>query len=145
MPRSSVYLVLLMGALSSCGIPPANLSSEPPRNDPAVTGRRELLSQSELHVLLIVARKKLATLAPAWPIRRVNVITSAKVEAWYRWEGSEVHYLLMERVHGEWRVTRVSTKWFDEDTEGPDNLIIIGSNQALELTAARTAFTLSDD
>jgi hypothetical protein len=68
----------------------------------------------------------------------VNVITSTKVEAWYRWEGSDVHYLLIERVHGEWHVTKVLSKWFDEDTEGPDNLIITGSNHALEPTASRS-------
>ena len=141
--------------VASCNAPPvAAPQAQPSAGDPAITGAGYLLSESDFRAALSVARARLAVLAPSSPIFRVAVITPAKLEAYYcptyvdRYNFShtfsqnhpQIGYLLLAKSRGEWHVLPgKEQKLLREE----DNVIVVmnGSNQALQLTATRTAFS----
>jgi len=76
--------------------------------DPAVDGKDYLLPASELRALLVVARKRVAQVAPWSSISRVRVVSAAKVETYFRAGAREETYppsLTLERLKGQWRIT----------------------------------------
>src|SRR5690348_14031171 len=94
--------------LASCAAEPTGppIAQAKP-GDPALTGKDYLLSEPDFRAVLTVARVKLAILSPLRHISRVNVISSGKVEAWFEGDDALLHYLLVERLRGEWRVISV--------------------------------------
>jgi hypothetical protein len=108
--------------------------------DPAVDGKDYLLPQSELHALLAVAQRRLATVAPGAPIYRVTVISASKVEARYRdrdLDQSDPAWLVVERIQGHWRVTASKPR-----TNRPVVKWMQRPSQTIQPTAVRAAITL---
>jgi hypothetical protein len=93
-----------------------NHGVEAKRGDPAITGRPELISDSDFRAALASARSSLATLAPRSGIFRAVVVTPTRIEAYY-WADydrekvdvfyqnhAQTGYLILQRTTGEWRV-----------------------------------------
>jgi hypothetical protein len=122
-------------ALLACGTPPPiNRTDGYSTATPAITGRSELISQSELQSALRSARIRLATLAPRSGIFRLIVVTTSRVEAYY-WADydrervdvfyqnhARTGYLVLQRAAGEWRVLPGR----EPKTLNLDNAIITG-------------------
>src|ERR1043166_1492324 len=119
----------------SCATPPpVNRPDGYSTASPAITGRSELISPSDLQSALRSARIRLGTLAPRSPIFRVVIITCSRVETYY-WAESDrergdlfyqnaarTGYLLLQRVGGHWRVS----PGHEPKTLNLDNAIITG-------------------
>ena len=131
----SIIGIAILAMLTSC------VTSAPPE----LTGFQP--SDQTLAQMLAVSRVKLASVAPGAHIFRVHMENYDRALVFYRTDGPTRH-LVVEKVHGEWRVTDAPKK---VDTELPEDLIYTwlrgcrGSNQTMQLTASRTAFTLLYD
>ena len=88
--------------LASCAEERANAVSS---KGPIVDGRAELLPPTELQALLGVAHHRLNAVLLWAPIYRVHVVTAAKVDVFFRSPGEVPHWLRLERVNGQWRVS----------------------------------------
>jgi hypothetical protein len=74
--------------------------------DPAVDGRSEFLSATELQAALVVARKKLAPSGALASIYRVHVVSPTKIEAWYGDPNAlTIECLILEHGRNGWRIT----------------------------------------
>jgi hypothetical protein len=102
----SALISIAVAAFVSCTQAiPRNLQTNRPVRGPAITGRADLLSPSDLESLLVVGRRKLVSFAPSEGIFRVEVIASSKVYAYYGdFYAGRVRHLVIERMSGEWHV-----------------------------------------
>jgi hypothetical protein len=74
--------------------------------DPAIGGRSELISPTELKALIAVARQKLAPLGALGSIYRVDILSRVKAKAWYGDQNADsILCLVLERSQTGWRVT----------------------------------------
>jgi hypothetical protein len=96
----TIFAVFLL--LASCADNRVNSVSS---TSPVVDGRAELLQATELQALLGVARHRLNAVLLWAPIYRVHVITAARADVFFRSPGEVPHWLRLERVNGQWRVT----------------------------------------
>jgi hypothetical protein len=75
-------------------------------HDPAIGGRSELISPSELKALIAVARQKLTPLGARGSIYRVDIKSGVKAQAWYGDQNADsILCLVLERSKTGWRVT----------------------------------------
>ena len=119
-------MLLIPALFGSCvGAIPVTQRNEPPPRDPRVNGRSELLSEAELHAMLLVARARLASLRPTPAIFEVQVTSANKVEAYYgedRGLLGPTPYLALEHFTTGWRVTGMGKK--NKPVKAPPNVIV---------------------
>ena len=99
----AVPLLLLVSLTLSVAASPAVLRP----GDPALDGKDNLLSDSDFHAIVAVARAFLQRKAPWFSARRVHVISSTKVEVYLNpidEYGYENGPLDVERAKGGWKV-----------------------------------------
>ena len=100
-----------VAAIATCAISCAVYAQAQPHasprpGDPSISGKDQLLSDSDFRALLIVARLRLAKYPYRPAVYNVLVISQKKVKVMFRGEdGSENGgWLLLERAKNGWRV-----------------------------------------